>query len=94
MLEVDGFNLKRFESYGVTPEEARDNAIRVLSSVKFNRSKLEDYIKPIEEMDYFTLDIIESLLRREEDVRFFAAQYNNDLSHIGHAGALEWYLNP
>lgn len=94
MLELDNYPKSVFEKLNLTPEEARDKAIEILESVRFNREALAAYMKPIEEIDVVRMDLIADVISREDEVRSFAASYNNDLSHIGHAGALEWYLNP
>ena len=94
MLKLDNYPKSVFEEMNVTPEQARDKAIEILESVRFNREALAAYMKPIEEIDVVRMDLIADVISREDEVRDFASQYNNDLSHIGHAGALEWYLNP
>lgn len=92
MLELDNYPKSVFEKLNLTPEEARDNAIRVLESVRFNRDKLADYMKDVNELDSYEWEIIADIARREDVVRSFAAQFPDGLAQAYHASLLEMYL--
>lgn len=92
MSEINGFDLKRFEELGYTVEEARNKAVEILESVNFNRELLKRYTKPIEELPCTILDIIESIIMMEDDVRDFATYFEDGLSKGHHAASLEMYL--
>ena len=94
MLKLDNYPKSVFEEMNVTPEQARDKAIEILESVRFNREALAAYMKPIEEIDVVTMDLIADVISREDEVRDFASEFEDGLSHIGHAMSLEMYLNP
>lgn len=94
MLKLDNYPKSVFEKMNVTPEQARDKAIAILENVNFNKRQLAKYMKPVEEIDVVTMDLIADVISREDEVRDFASEFEDGLSHIGHALSLEAYLNP
>ena len=92
MLELDNYAKRVFEKFGLSPEQARDKAIEILESVRFNRDKLADYMKGVNEISGYQYEIIAGVIERQDDVRRFASQFNDGLSQAYHASLLEMYL--
>ena len=98
MLEMDKWQKANFDELGLTPEQARDKAIEILESVRFNREELKKFMYPISEtlveVGNVLLDWIDDVIEREDDVRRFASQFNDGLSQAHHASSLFMYLDP
>lgn len=92
MLKISDYEKHVIEKFGLTPEQARDKAIEILESVRFNRKQLEGYMLPVEEIDGYGWEVIAGVLKREQEVRKFAENWEDGLSQFAHALNLEVYL--
>lgn len=94
MLELDNYAKHVFEEKKLTPEQARDKAIEILESVRFNRVELEKFMHPVDEIDIVLWDWIADVIKREDVVRSFAAQFQDGLAQAHHASSLFIRLDP
>lgn len=98
MLEMDKWQKANFGELGLTPEQARDKAIEILESVRFNREEIKKFMYPISEtlveVGSVLLDWIYDIVKRENDVKAFAAQFQDGLAQAHHASSLFLLLDP
>lgn len=98
MLEMDKYQKEFFDKLGLTPEQARDKAIEILESVRFNREELAKFMQPISKNIVRTGDVlvdwIYDVINRESDVRDFAANWEDGLAQAHHASSLFLLLDP
>lgn len=73
MLELDNYPKYIFEKLGITPEQARDHAIEVLESINIEKEYLDSFMRPIEEIQSTTWELIADFNAREDEVRSLAA---------------------
>lgn len=98
MLKMDKWQKRWFDELGLTTEQARDKAIEILESVRFNREELEDFMQPIDSNIVSVGDVttgwIVDIVSREQDVRNFASNYEDGLAQAHNASSLFLYLDP
>lgn len=92
MLEIGDWERSVFEKFGLTPEQARDKAIEILESVRFNPKLLQAYMNPVEEILDVKWEVIAGVIEKEDDVRDFASYHEDGLYNFANALSVEVYL--
>ena len=92
MLEIGNWEQSIFEKFGLTPEQARDKAIEILESVRFNPKQLHKYMFPVEEIDGVQWEVIAGVIAKEDEVRSLASEKKDGLYNFADALTLEVYL--
>lgn len=95
MLELDTYPKRIFKELMLSPEEARDEAVKILRSVHYNEELLKaEYLVPLEEITHFNWEMIADINKREKEVRDFAALFEDGLAEAYNADRLGMLLNP
>ena len=92
MLEIGNWEQSVFEKFRLTPEQARDKAIEILESVRFNPKQLQNYMYSVEEIDSVRWEVIAGVIAKEDEIKSWASEKKDGFYNFSDALTLEVYL--